>query len=42
MPNGLLAPLLGYLRKITAVPGSGETTDPQLLARFILHHDEAA
>ena len=42
MPNRSLTPLLRYLRKITAVPGSDETGDPQLLARFILHRDEAA
>jgi RNA polymerase sigma factor (sigma-70 family) len=42
MPNGALTPLLRYLRKITAPEDSGETTDRQLLARFILHRDEAA
>jgi RNA polymerase sigma factor (sigma-70 family) len=42
MPNRALTPLLRYLRKITAPEDSGETTDRQLLARFILHRDEAA
>jgi RNA polymerase sigma factor (sigma-70 family) len=37
-----LVPVVRYLRKVTAPKVAAETTDAELLARFVLHREEAA
>jgi RNA polymerase sigma factor (sigma-70 family) len=42
MPNKLAAPLLGYIRGLTATCPSGELSDRDLVRRFAEQRDEAA